>query len=283
MRDAYEIGEYLQYLLHDSTESMWDEATRLTAINAAYDQICNRIIQAYENWFYTETTLTPGTSSWEKTPFELPNPKTVVKILLVTDTDGRPIEPINLAMRDYSYPTVANRNVDMGYWLGHDTLYVNAKDYTDNLRLYYIRRPCRLLTGTASAGSTSSITFATSPAPDGVDDYYNGSYLWIKSGTGAGQRVEITDYVGSTRVASATFSTAPDTTSAYALESELPDGHNEIVAYGAAIRALQFDTRQQGKLEQLKQWYTKLEYDLIDYVKNRQVQTSRSVFMRNLD
>jgi hypothetical protein len=57
----------------------------------------------------------------------------------------------------------------------------------------------------------------------------------------------------------------------------------EVVAIGAAIRALMYDVAQEPKLNQLKQWYTKLEFDLMDYLGNRQIQSSRPVNMTNLD
>ena len=57
MFDAYDIDQYLQYLLHDAQAQMWDASKRLHAINASYDQICNRVIEAHENYFLYETTL----------------------------------------------------------------------------------------------------------------------------------------------------------------------------------------------------------------------------------
>jgi hypothetical protein len=43
------------------------------------------------------------------------------------------------------------------------------------------------------------------------------------------------------------------------------------------------DVAQEPKLNQMKQWYMKLEFDLIDYLKNRQIQASRPVHMSNMD
>lgn len=68
---------------------------------------------------------------------------------------------------------------------------------------------------TATAGGTTSITLAVGES--GADDYYNGMLISIISGTGSGQSVKITDYVGSTRVASASFSPGVDNTSHYTI------------------------------------------------------------------
>ncbi|MBF83019.1 MAG: hypothetical protein CL489_00940 [Acidobacteria bacterium] len=71
--------------------------------------------------------------------------------------------------------------------------------------------------GTAQAGSGSSMTLAATASA--LDDAYNNHIVTITGGTGVGQTATITDYVGSTKVASATFSTNPDNTSTYTLNS----------------------------------------------------------------
>lgn len=72
--------------------------------------------------------------------------------------------------------------------------------------------------GTAQAGSGTSITLDASTA-SAVNDTYNNHIITITGGTGVGQTATITDYVGSTKVASATFSTNPDSTSVYTMNS----------------------------------------------------------------
>ena len=54
-------------------------------------------------------------------------------------------------------------------------------------------------TGTAQAGASTTITLASGASS--VDDYYNGYIVTTTGGTGLGQERLITDYVGSTRVA----------------------------------------------------------------------------------
>lgn len=88
-------------------------------------------------------------------------------------------------------------------------------------------RPKILHAGTAAAGATTSITLAagssTAPYPSVTNDYYNDLYIEIYSGTGPGQKAKITDYVGSTRVCTATFATAPSTDSVYGMCPEIPE------------------------------------------------------------
>lgn len=71
--------------------------------------------------------------------------------------------------------------------------------------------------GTAQAGAASSITLAN--AASATDDAYNNLVVEITGGTGAGQANIITNYTGSTRLASVMFpwSTQPDSSSVYAV------------------------------------------------------------------
>jgi hypothetical protein len=78
------------------------------------------------------------------------------------------------------------------------------------------------ITGTAQAGSAGSITLASGASS--TNDYYNGMVISLTGGTGSGSKGIITDYVGSTKVATVQKSTAaftPDGTSAYSIEANV--------------------------------------------------------------
>jgi hypothetical protein len=72
-------------------------------------------------------------------------------------------------------------------------------------------------TGYARAGASATITLATTASSN--DDCYNGKGIKILAGTGIGQIRTISDYVGSTRVAtvSASWATVLDTSSQYGI------------------------------------------------------------------
>ncbi len=69
--------------------------------------------------------------------------------------------------------------------------------------------------GTATAGGASTITLQLGSSA--TDDYYNNQTIEITGGTGAGQKRLISDYVGSTRVAtvSTAWATNPSSDSTY--------------------------------------------------------------------
>jgi len=73
--------------------------------------------------------------------------------------------------------------------------------------------------GTAQAGTSTTITLASGASAS--DDNYNSYVIEITGGTGAGQQRLITDYVGSTKVATVNnaWTTTPDSTSTYLLYS----------------------------------------------------------------
>ena len=74
---------------------------------------------------------------------------------------------------------------------------------------------------TAQAGASGTITLDASASA--TDDFYNNANILITGGTGAGQLRHISDYVGSTKVATIkpAWTTTPDNTSTFAV---LPAG-----------------------------------------------------------
>jgi hypothetical protein len=83
--------------------------------------------------------------------------------------------------------------------------------------------------GTAQAGTSTTITLKS--ASSSVDDYFNGLYITITGGTGAGQVRIIEDYVGSTKVATVdrAWTTAPNSTSTYSITSWTTEAVNQYV------------------------------------------------------
>jgi hypothetical protein len=73
-------------------------------------------------------------------------------------------------------------------------------------------------TGMAQAGSTTSITLANT-ADSTTNDIYNTQTISLLDGAGSGQTAVITDYVATTRVATASFAIAPDNTTEYSVTS----------------------------------------------------------------
>jgi hypothetical protein len=83
--------------------------------------------------------------------------------------------------------------------------------------------------GTAQAGSSTTITLKSTSSS--TNDVYNGMYVSITSGTGAGQIRIIEGYVGSTKVATVdvAFSPAPNNTSVYEMTTFTTQSVNQYI------------------------------------------------------
>ena len=94
-------------------------------------------------------------------------------------------------------------------------------------------KPKVLIAGTASSGSVTTLVMpagtSTIPYPSVTDDYYNSLYLEVYSGTGAGQKLLITDYVGSTRTLTFATATAPDSSSIFGFCAEIPESFQPLM------------------------------------------------------
>jgi hypothetical protein len=97
---------------------------------------------------------------------------------------------------------------------------------------------------TAQAGGSNTITLDSGALAN--DDIYNGATITITGGTGAGQVRIISDYVGSTKVAtvSTNWATQPNNTSTFTISSQVgqyinaqPQGRARIVAIASATSA----------------------------------------------
>jgi hypothetical protein len=110
--------------------------------------------------------------------------------------------------------------------------------------------------GLAQAGTSTTITLNASASS--VDDCYNGQIVFIRSGTGQDQLAVVTDYVGSTKVATIKTHTAngqwaavPDTTSAYVMmpaHNDPAEDWDNIAAIKAKTDNLPSDPADQSLL-----------------------------------
>lgn len=111
------------------------------------------------------------------------------------------------------------------------TIGLHPKPNSSNAGAYLFingyHKPKVLIAGTASSGSTTTLVMpagsTTVPYPSVTDDYYNNMYMEIYSGTGAGQKLKITDYTASSRTLTFATATAPDSTSIFGFVPEIPE------------------------------------------------------------
>lgn len=124
------------------------------------------------------------------------------------------------------------------YTYEHGKIYFSPSQVSKSgaWRMWYNWKVPWLLTGIATAGSATTITLASNAWVDRRDDYYNNIDMELVSGTGSGEGSStISDYAGSTRVATWHKSTNPDDTSIYAMISPIPEKYHMLLVYKAAI------------------------------------------------
>jgi hypothetical protein len=106
---------------------------------------------------------------------------------------------------------------------------------TGGIRLTYKALPPKIRSSTAQAGAATTITLDASADPR--DDYYVGAKIFIYSGTGIGQIRTITDYVGSTKVATVgTWTVNPNSTSIFStlIHDDFPEIFHPLIPMYAA-------------------------------------------------
>lgn len=198
-------------------------------IDESYELACNEIwseVTLRSQDLTMRTTTISVVSGTEL--YSLPDEILRVRRVCRLSTDGVTVETILRPMRSMNDPrgigsTASLANTGFGYYLeGYQIGFRPKPTSAWTAQLKYTPHHPSPTTGTASAGSATTITFAS--AADARDDYYNGVLVTVASGTGSGQTRRLTDYVGSTRVATVdAWTTTPDSTSVYATEPLFPD------------------------------------------------------------
>ncbi len=184
---------------------------------------------------YFDLTLTSATS------YYIPDyiPFNYEQILMVEDYTDTQYPLSTSAANWFDRMNYYERNVwgDKVAWNIRDQ-YLEIPQKADisssTLRVWYARRPVGLFYGTVAAGTTNTVTFPSSPTAGEVmqtNDYYNGMQVYCN-----GEVKTISDYVGSTRVAtiSGTWATTPTTSHTVELISPLPERLHSVIVNVAA-------------------------------------------------
>lgn len=123
----------------------------------------------------------------------------------------------NLTLSDDARIDVAQINAEADTAISDAALATAAALATVDSNLDTIYNSTIVETGTAQAGGSFAITLAAGASA--TNDFYNGYFVAITGGTGAGQENHISDYNGTTKVAtvSSSWVTQPDNTSTYSI------------------------------------------------------------------
>jgi hypothetical protein len=248
------LGEVLDdYTLSISADGRIATARAAANINMARRQLLREFLTKGVAETHFATRVEIATDSSDSYVHTLPPRVTRVQAIVGSVDNGDPVyEGVYSRLRDKIGYLVEPRKIR---WFGRTRP-------TETLYAVTIDEPVAMSRGTAVAGSTTTITLASSASVGRTiedDDYYNGARVYIVSGTGSGQTGNITDYVGSTRVATATFSTAPDITSVYTIMDELPIVMADAVVLRAAVNISRTDASMDHALARFLGEYERSE------------------------
>jgi hypothetical protein len=212
--------------------------------NEAYYKYCARLIMANQGYFDTTASL-DLTANVEA--IALPNnflgSRDFLRMVRVERVLPTVRVPLKYRKRfDEGNPTIS-ASIGQTYlptydFRGNNLILEPMPTFTElnaggtaGLLITFPALPPKLQSGNAVAGASTTITLDATADPR--DDYYNSAKIFIYSGTGAGQIRTISDYVGSTRVAtvSVAWDTNPDTSSVFStlIDDDFPEIFHEII------------------------------------------------------
>lgn len=230
-------------LLVEASANFWSDAQMLRAVNRRTQYYMNVLRNNAPGPLFVRTANISYVANQEL--YDLPGNVLQIHRVARDDQSGDPeITPIGFHERDAYYGTgvgIHTTATERWYLLGDQIGIVPppSSGITNALKIYYEPLFGDVHYGTAAAGAATTITLATTPTVGTApvrDDYYNGLTIEIVSATGAGQRRVITDYVGSTRVATVdTWDTNPDNTSVYSLIPPFPEQYHGLLVIASAI------------------------------------------------
>jgi len=214
--NAYQMMQDIRSSLNEATASHWADLEILRKLNKAQRKVAIKCSMSGD-WFMAKATITPS-SSLVTLPTDCVKP-----IYLERSSDGTEL-PFHLTVRERQLTRTTEITLDAlgpdAYMYG-DYIEINQDSFSDSVILWYEKRIPDLHFGTGGSSSGSNaLHFQTTNIPVPRDDYYNGVYVSITAGTGALTRALISDYAGSTGVATVTGTFSSD--SIYGTETLLP-------------------------------------------------------------
>lgn len=160
-------------------------------------------------------------------------PLSVYPISRMIDYPGKPLVVNNKILMDWEGNVIKSglNSNEIGWeFFTNKNLY-----FVDGVNYYFFGKD---MMGKAQAGGNTTITLQSGSSA--TNDFFNNMTITILDGTGVGQSKAITDYDGTTKIAtiSNTWSINPDATSIYKISSTTPFVHEVLPADGADLTAI---------------------------------------------
>jgi len=268
--DLLSLEQAVRQNISEETASLWNQTNVFRAINEEMVRLARHVLDLENGYLELVQTSAPSSGG----VITLPIGCYVVRALDVSN--GGAYVPLNWssASKRFLYSTDAAYVVRFE---GNTLVLDGGVGDVGSVRVHYGRIPPPLITGLTAAQTSSSITFATGTPQ--IDDLYNSMEGLTLSGTGAGQYFTISDYVGSTRVATVTpnWPVSIDVDTVYGTLLPNPiDRFPDVVAMGAALRLL-YRRRDETLTNLIAQQYLSDRNDMLNSLRKRQTSVPNRV------
>lgn len=237
-------------VLDDTTLSLSADGTltrarSIAALNMAQTRIMRRLISTgvRPQVFARKATLAEDSNDDDVSFL----PYRTLSVLTFEDGNGRVYPPVYSRKRLREAGIIVERRISTtgGNYLPTARWWGFPRPST--VYAWVVEEPAKLSYGKGAAYASTTVTLATTPDIGPTlenDDYYNGAEIAIESGSSAGEIREISDYAGSTRIATvAAWTATPSTDDYYSLLTPLPRVTWDAIVMEAAFRIIQVDAR----------------------------------------
>jgi len=232
--NAYNMLQLLRDQIAEASPSHWSDINLIHRMNVSQRKIALLVGNYPGAWLMKSANLTP-VASVITLPADCAKP-----VYLEETSSGQPLAWLeNVRTRRVSRTIGAS-----GFWSGapevyplRNTLVVNQASYSTQVTLWYDQTVPDLMTGKASAGEATGLTFPDTTNVIHIDDYYNGVSIQAEVGTGVNTAGDvITDYDGATRVCVVTGTYGADTE--FGTLTMLPEECEPLILLDATVLAL---------------------------------------------
>ena len=230
------MQEVRQFTNQNYDESSFTANFEISMLDDGQDIVCDKILDEnpYMLSTYYDLTLT-GLERYylpDSTPF---NYDTILMMENISSGTDSPVKTVNSIWADRMEYHEDNIVTDKIPWSIRDN-YIEFPNLDNSMtvRIWYSKKPTGFFYGSAQTGSISTTVILPSSATAGEvlidDDIYVGMKIYYSN-----QVRRITDYVGSTKVATITPAwTSIPTTGTIELISPLPDRYQRLIVEEAA-------------------------------------------------
>jgi len=269
--------------LDEPSEGFWSNQTLMLKLNEAKDNIVRAIAEQDSSFFIATTNIDLVA---DQPTYDLPRNAplgTKWDHIVRLNADGNPEKFVyDYRLRDHVIgDLVSNPSSSANYRMTFQgpqlrVTPVPGLSESNAIQVFYIPTFGDMHEGTVSAATSTTITFPTNPTysafdtPSIFDDFYNGMYVVITSGTGVGQIRQITDYTGGAtfQATVAAWTTTPDSDSGYAVISPVPEGFHDLQVLNAAKFSSPKSTRR--RFPEIVQLHQEKWIEMLEFVHMRQ-------------